>query len=623
MRRRTFILGLPMTYVAFISGATAAGDELWGVTLYDLSGSDELWLAHAVFMSAENEFMVGLYTMTGLEFWRYSTDTFEPIANLASLTDDWRFEYDWFYDPDGYVWMPSIYWNSELGRINTSDWSVDVLTLTPVAVPAPLQYRYGTTLLNTGYYVPFINPFNNAFYAGDLDSYSAFHRINKTTGQPDQTYYMAPENMVLTSPYEGIADSTFDSIFLASRNFIFVSETEAYTRHYNSAEFFHVDLDTGVFTFVFRMLMDPEGRYVMASPIYYDAGANILWIISHNHSNIEQLSTPPAFKRPSFWAWEVGTHPDTMVEYPFTYDMELLDGAVAGDQEHYMYYLNYMVDTFNGGAWVSLTFTSANYAPTTPAGVRRAAINESTGVWCRFFSFTDAAFTKFGVDTGAPAYDLTDYSGAFMGSPNAMVSANTGWFTRLAGPGGSNNEVVAKFEMVGARAIETMRYVRVTILACVTETHASGLGGPTGLQALEVRSIEGGANEAVDVVASSEDPSLPASNLLLADFVDPANGWRAADTSYPQTLTIDLGSAKPIYEVALWPLNLRETGVNVGHTGYTYPTGTFIAPLSITIETSNDGEAWTMKTQYQPIVAWPVQYISASDPSSPRVFLAY
>lgn len=595
--------------------------------------------ALAVLASNIDQVIFPTYTWTGLEFYRYDPSDFTLLGNVPALTDNWDYDNTGIlYDPSGpagspsggVIWIPHA-WMARLGMLLETNWSFTEFDVGPVNIPAPLLPYYGgsTQVLTTGYYVPVLNSINDDVYFGDLDQFSVFHRIDKDTGEPAQTYYMVLPNINQTSPYSGVGSTTTTTIFFGA--IVFISATEAYMTDFNNPEVFHCDLTTGEFTFVFQFEMDPPYygtgsptllREARTYPVHYDSGNNTLWFISYNSSAFEAFTSNPGFTKHSLFSWVVGSHPNTMTEYVIDYDNGLIDDLVPGIQEHWFRTMGWKVDPLNNGVWVEYGYSAQDYGPK-PTNVGLSGLSESLSVWRRFFSFDDLEFTKFGVNSVQPINNPYLYGDAFS-TLDLIASSSHHWiFTNWDG----SAEVATRFYRVDPDfEVQEARYVRVTLERQSKPNNSPGLGGGiAGLQEVEVHSTLGGADIAVSISASSENGSFPASNLLDGDLIDSANGWRAANADWPQVLTIDLGSIQPVFEVLLWPLNLRETGVNPGTTTKNWPTGTYIAPQAITIELSDDGITWDESyTPYKRLFAWPVALEptgSPSTPSSPRQFL--
>lgn len=550
---------------------------------------------------------------------RFDAADYSLIGDVTSLDDQYATEWDVGMavdDPDGYVWISSAHFDGKTYRITKSDWSLVSPTRDPVTPPSGYGYLSGVPL-TTGYYYFFVNPFDNAIYCGDQSDFGVMHRIDKTDGNfnPDQSYYMAGSGVGVTSPYSGVVDTA--SYYGATPSLqmgpiVFISATEAYMRDYNTSNIFHVNLTTGVFTYVFR-IVGGSGLFTGHYPVYYDTATNTLWFFGYNGSYSDYVGGTSIFFGVSFKSWVVGSGPATMQNYPVVFDIEMQRTGTVGDQTIPAIYNIIMLDKFNKGAWVGTQLGGGDaYFEIVPTQ--------------RFFSFVSKTLTDVAGDT-TPVED-TNFAGAFnanSGYSGNMVSATAGWFSPVANYIDFVDRSSVKMTKATARAVPTARYLRITIYATSVKNqenvdyHASGLGGPVGLQCLEVRSDRGGANVAISATASTSDPSYPATNLLGGDSLDIANSWRANDL-ITQTITLDMGVSVPLYEVAMWPLNNRLFGVNPGYEAVQYYEARFCSPAIFKFETSDDGSTWASGRKYHAVVAWASGVVPGTDVSAARIF---
>lgn len=578
-----------------------------------------------LYLSNENVILVLAYddNSSWMAMHRRSTTDFSDLGTVANLRDTdpspvpnpWDLDvtpHDAVDDPNGnYAYYGG--WSGQLFRVNKTTWTLEEIPAPSVAVPAEYQPLVGASTMSSGYYRWMINPFNGDLYACAKDNFSVIHRIDKTNpgGAPLFTIWLMDPTFNLTSPYPAQPDVTsFYSILAAEiGNVIFTSATDAYVNDYNNSILFHLNLTTGAVTYVTKLVNEAD-EFSLHKPVAYDQTTNALWFYGTNSSHDFVL------KGASLRKWVVGTDPSTIEDFPLRFDTELLIEGTTGSQEEARRQSQVVShDTFNRGLWIvhQNDMFDLGYTEYSPQ--------------MRFFSFVDQTITMIA--------DATEVTGATKGAPYGfgsftMTSASKGWgvYSEIKPDEGgtANRYMAARITPQSDRPEPPVaRYVRIIIESHAhllherSDTNFTGIGGPVGLQRIEVHSELNGPNVAVSVTASSEAPGFPASNLLDPTLTDPAIAWRAADTNYEHTLTIDLGSAVPVYEVAMWPINSRKPGLGA-FSFIIVPEGNMIAPGSFRIETSNDGSTWVHRRRYIGVYAWPIGVNTSFDPPARRCF---
>lgn len=636
--------GLTQCVVTFSECLEAAAAEtpvvstgqIWQATLYDWGDTDvsePIQPSGGLYLSDVGEFLVPTYddfqSFMGLH--RRSATDFSDLGTVANLlgTDPAPVANPWdldMGDPDyvndvdaSYAYFAGI--SGQIFRVDKTAWTLKEFTPTSVAVPLDQQATFGTTL-NVNYNRLIRNPYNGDIYAGNQNSTSVIHRLNKTDPNlnPEATWFLNGESaVILTSPYSGQPDVTSyyaSGHFIRMGDIVFVSATEAYMEDASTSHIFHLNLTTGVATYVTR-LTNGAASFSMHKPVYYDEPANTLWLYGANNSWFEDYMNEPVLTGHSVRKWVVGTNPSTIEDFPLMYDGELLNEGTEGDQDVANKSQMVAVDPFNRGLWLVYSYT---YTSTTTGG--NVDYTEFSPQM-RFFSFVDEEITMI-VDTADVVNGQRDAPFGFLGLD--MLSATAGWGVLSYTSTNPSSFVATKITLDGERSqIPEARYVRIIIEKHAqlayngSNTHFSGLGGPVGIQEIEVHASRNGADIAQSVTATSEDPSFPASNLLSGNIVDKAQAWRAASTTYEHTITIDCGTVQPLYEVAMWPVNSRIPGIG-GFSGTNYSEGRIIAPGTFRIETSVDGTTWTPRRRYASVYAWSVGQNPPTDRPARRCF---
>jgi hypothetical protein len=565
------------------------------------------------YLAAENEIIVFWYLDSGTPptiFKRYNGTTMAYLGALTGLGDDeWDADNygDFFDDPAGYFWIFAYSWDSttqKIFRVTKSNWSVVVSNYPgDITIPAAGQaYLTGVgqpdTLWQSGYYRWWVNPFNNDVYTGVYEEYAGLVRINKSSPfGPAQAYMFAGSDVNLTSPYAGVFDVTsyYTLVRVLVGNIVFVSATEAYMQDYNNSHIFHLNLTTGVARYVFKLT--GPGPYPKNRPIYYDVTANTLWFIGY--TEYVPWAGLSSYELPILREWVVGSDPATIVTHTLLKDWHLMQANTPGAQPDKSIYPNYVVDKFNNGVWISSQVVTGYDID--------GALD--------FFSFTSKQFTHSTtiVYPASPANN----GEAFSYAPRMLSASRMVNFPVYANYTTYEQDAV-EVAPGPVRSIPVARYVKLTIENTVGKNQNLSSVAPACLQEVQIHSALNGADVAVSVTASSSNPSYPASNLLDGNVINAANSWQAADEVLPVTLTFDLGSAVPVYEIQMWPKNSLGVGsptyVGAGYQG---------APYRFIVQVSDNGADWVTTRTYDMVTTWYLGVNLSVDQSAPKVFTAF
>lgn len=502
--------------------------------------------------------------------------------------------------------------------------------------PSPVGHYDTYNIPSTGM-VPFgaldvrVNPFDNKMWATNAHDRWSLFRINFDGGNLNvvQGIYAVAPVLDVTSPFLGVPPSLINagnpfvqSLQMDSAQLVFTGPDQIYVINNDNygeggLDIFKINtVDSSVrYQFTIKdfnptvAVDDFSGHrggsteYLSVYFLNFDSVTNTMWFSSGRTT----------------FAWTVGSHPDTIVAtHQFKSTLSLESQTLPGNQLNTYSYSDFTNRSLPGQrGLVSNINNGHNFIFGSLGGDRKGN-----------FEIHDLLTSNI-VGVVRPTNDFEYY--ATWGNTCDLYNSkgwiyNEEWF--IEEEGGFRIQVARK--TTTPRIKRTARYVKLDIVSNVFFTHHpaddNSLGEQaftenrplfTSLQRVDILQDDLGTPATYTAVASSENPSFPASNLANPEIANELSRWQANELAQPVSITFDFGSAVPLEKIRLYPRN------SVDNTITTDPNylGRAVAPGAFKLYVSTDNVIFDVVGDYS-LAAWNPG-IDSSQASGYREFPLY